>query len=131
MVIDASVLISGVVSIIIAIIGSQWFASWVQSHNSKSIRGEISQIQDEIGHMKQNEELREIKNTRRRILRFNDELLNSIEHSKEYFDEIVGDVDLYRRYTNSHPDYSNGKANLACENIERVYRKCLENKNFL
>jgi len=131
MVIDASVLISGVVSIIIAIVGSQWFASWVQSHNSKSIRTEIASIQDEIGHMKQSEELREIKNTRRRILRFNDELLNSIEHSKEYFDEIVGDVDLYRRYTNSHPDYSNGKANLACENIERVYRKCLENKNFL
>ena len=131
MMIDTSALISGVVSIIIAIVGSQWFASWVQSHNSKSIRGEISQIQDEIGKMKTSEELREIKNTRRRILRFNDELLNSIEHSKEYFDEIVGDVDEYRRYTNSHPDYSNGKANLACENIERVYRKCLENKNFL
>lgn len=131
MVIDTSVLISGVVSIIIAIVGSQWFASWVQSHNSKSLRTEITSIQDEIVKMKQNEEEREIKNTRRRILRFNDELLNSIEHSKEYFDEIVGDVDIYRRYTNSHPDYSNGKCKLACENIERVYRKCLENKNFL
>lgn len=129
--IDTNILISGIVSIIIAILGSQWFASWVQNHNSKSLRADISSIQDEIGKMKSSEELREIKNTRRRILRFNDELLNSIEHSKEYFDEIVGDVDEYRRYTNSHPDYSNGKANLACENIERVYRQCLEKKTFL
>lgn len=129
--IDTNILISGIVSIIIAILGSQWFASWVQNHNSKSLRADISSIQDEIGKMKSSDELREIKNTRRRILRFNDELLNSIEHSKEYFDEIVGDVDEYRRYTNSHPDYSNGKANLACENIERVYRQCLEKKTFL
>lgn len=131
MVIDASVLISGVISIIIAIIGSQWFASWVQSHNSKSLRGEISSIQSEIEKMKKSEELREVKNTRRRILRFNDELLIGIEHSKEYFDEIVSDTDEYRRYTESHPDYANGKAKLACENIERVYRKCLENRKFL
>lgn len=129
--IDTNILISGIVSIIIAILGSQWFASWVQNHNSKSLRADISSIQDEIGKMKSSDELREIKNTRRRILRFNDELLNSIEHSKEYFDEIVGDVDEYRRYTNSHPDYLNGKANLACENIERVYRQCLEKKTFL
>ena len=129
--IDTNILISGIVSIIIAVIGSQWFASWMQSHNSKSIRTEINSIQSEIGKMKQNEELREIKNTRRRILRFNDELLIGIEHSKEYFDEIVSDTDEYRRYTESHPDYANGKAKLACENIERVYRKCLENRKFL
>lgn len=129
--IDTNILISGIVSIIIAILGSQWFASWVQNHNSKSIRTEINSIQNEIGKMKSSEELREIKNTRRRILRFNDELLNSIDHSKEYFDEIVSDIDDYRRFTNSHPDYSNGKANLACENIERVYRNCLEKKTFL
>jgi predicted nucleic acid-binding protein len=129
--IDTNILISGIVSIIIAILGSQWFASWIQNHNSKSIRTEINSIQSEIGKMKTSEELREIKNTRRRILRFNDELLNSIDHSKEYFDEIVSDIDDYRRFTNSHPDYSNGKANLACENIERVYRNCLEKKTFL
>jgi predicted nucleic acid-binding protein len=129
--IDTNILISGIVSIIIAILGSQWFASWIQNHNSKSIRTEINSIQNEIGKMKSSEELREIKNTRRRILRFNDELLNSIDHSKEYFDEIVSDIDDYRRFTNSHPDYSNGKANLACENIERVYRNCLEKKTFL
>lgn len=131
MVIDASILISGIVSIIIAIIGSQWFTNWINSHNSRSLRTEINSIQDEIGKMKQNEELREVRNTRRRILRFNDELLNSIEHSKEYFDEIVTDCDEYRRFTNAHPDYSNGKAKLAMENIERVYRKCLEEKKFL
>ena len=131
MTIDASVLISGIVSIIIAIVGSQWFASWIQSHNSKSIRTEINSIQDEIEKMKDNEETREIKNTRRRILRFNDELLIGIEHSKEFFDEIVEDVDTYRRFTNSHPDFSNGKANLASDNIERVYRKCLEERKFL
>ena len=129
--IDTNILISGIVSIIIAIVGSQWFASWIQSHNSKSLRSEITSIQDEIGKMKTNEELREVKNTRRRILRFNDELLIGIEHSKEYFDEIVSDTDEYKRYTESHPDYSNGKAKLACENIERVYRKCLENRKFL
>lgn len=131
MTIDASVLISGIVSIIIAVVGSQWFASWIQSHNSKSLRTEINSIQDEIEKMKDNEETREIKNTRRRILRFNDELLNNIEHSKEFFDEIIEDVDTYRRFTNSHPDYSNGKANLASDNIERVYRKCLEERKFL
>ena len=131
MTIDTSVLISGIVSIIIAVLGSQWFASWVQSHNSKSLRSEINSIQGEIEKMKENEETREIKNTRRQILRYNDELLIGIEHSKEFFDEIIEDVDIYRRFTNSHPDYSNGKANLASENIERVYRECLKDRKFL
>lgn len=129
--IDANTLVGGVVAIVVAVVGSQWFSAWVQSHNSTGIRNAIDELKKDVTNLKAEHAQREAKNVRRRILRFNDELLNNVDHSKEYFDDVIGDITEYRRYCEKNPDFLNGKATLAIENIERVYRKCMEEHKFL
>ena len=43
---------------------------------------------------------------RTHILRFNDELINNIEHSQEYFRQQLQDIDTYEAYCDAHPQYS-------------------------
>lgn len=129
--IDANALVGGIVAIIVAVLGSSWFSAWAQSHNSNTLKQAIVDMQKAIANIKSSEEALEAKNARRRIFRFNDELLNNVDHSKEYFDDVIGDITEYRRFCDKNPDFLNGKATLAIENIERVYRICMEKKSFL
>ena len=55
------------------------------------------------------EQLKEALATRRRILRFNDELLQKIKHSKEMFDDTLKDITDYDNYCRTHPDFKNKK----------------------
>ena len=73
----------------------------------------------------------EVGQSRKRILRFNDELLHMEKHSKEHFIEILSDIDDYEHYCDFHPDYPNNRAVLAIENIKRIYAECLQNDDFL
>lgn len=70
-------------------------------------------------------------NARIRILQFSDECRHGTKHSKEHFDQINQDIDRYRAYCNSHPDYQNNRSVQAIANIERIYQKCLADNSFL
>lgn len=74
---------------------------------------------------------READNCRARILRFNNELIREIPHTKEEFVEILKDIDEYERYCREHKDYANGRAVHAIANIGRVYDERLEKHDFL
>ena len=63
---------------------------------------------------------------RTRILHFNNELLRSIEHTKEEFIEVLAEMDAYEDYCRSHPDYPNNRAVLAIENIRGNYKERLQ-----
>lgn len=82
------------------------------------------------GHIEKNE-LDGIKSCRLRILRFNDELIRKIGHTKEHFDEILNDISTYEKYCTEHTEYENAKAELSIENIKRVYLRCEETNGFL
>lgn len=129
--VDPNILIGGFVSVIVAIFGSAGFWQWISNQGSKELKAEMKKIRVEFGEMKDAEELKEVKNSRRRILRFNDEIINHIRHSREYFDDILEDVNAYENFVRKNPDYQNGKCSLAIENIERVYRECMREGNFL
>ena len=133
MVIDINALVAGVFTIIVAIFGSTGFWQWVSNNSSKSIKKAIEAIRSEIDNMKKNEDEKEPRCSRRRILRFNDELLNQrdLKHSKEMFDDVIDDINQYRAYCRANPDFLNSKCTLAIENVERVYRKCMQNGTFL
>jgi hypothetical protein len=92
---------------------------------------DIAQLKTSVAALEENETQKEVVNARRRILRFNDELLRKDDHSKEYFDDILNDVKTYEMYCRSHPDYPNGKADMAVRNIERCYELCLQKNSFL
>lgn len=77
------------------------------------------------------EEEEKARTARQRFLRFNDELLEGKSHTKEHFDEILEDVDIYYEYCGLHPNYENSKAELAVKNIKEVYAERLVKHDFL
>ena len=76
-------------------------------------------------------EKREADNCRARILRFNNELIREIPHTKEEFIDTLKDIDDYERYCREHKDYANGRAVHAIANIGRAYDERLAKHDFL
>ena len=70
-------------------------------------------------------------NARTRILRFDDELINGVHHSKEYFQQILEEIDTYEVYCGKHPDYKNSACALAIEHIRHTYTKLLDERAFI
>lgn len=68
---------------------------------------------------------------RERILRFNNELLRDIPHTREDFIEILAVVDNYERFCKANEDYKNNRAVHAIANIGRVYDERLQKHDFL
>ena len=69
--------------------------------------------------------------SRVRILRFNDELLRDEEHTKEAYDQVLSDIDVYEAYCISHPDFKNNKTKMSASYIIASYQEHLENHDFL
>ena len=63
---------------------------------------------------------------RTHILRFDDELLNDIKHSKEYFSQQLQDIDTYESYCQLHPEFKNSYATAAIGHIRKTYDSLLE-----
>lgn len=68
---------------------------------------------------------------RTRILRFNNELIREIPHTKEDFIDVLSDIDEYEAYCRDHPDYKNNRAVHAIANIGRAYDDRLQKHDFL
>ena len=67
---------------------------------------------------------------RTHILRFNDELINGVQHSQEYFRQQLQDIDTYESYCRKNPDFQNSYALMAIDNIRSTYRKLMEKGEF-
>lgn len=69
--------------------------------------------------------------SRVRILRFNDELLRDEKHTKEAFDQVLSDIDVYEAYCASHPDFKNNRTKMSASYIIASYQEHLEKHDFL
>ena len=67
---------------------------------------------------------------RTHILRFNDELLNDVEHSHEYFLQTLDDLKTYEDFCKDHPNFANGRTIQAADNIKRTYERLFDNHKF-
>lgn len=92
---------------------------------------DIDQLKDSFTRFGSEEAEKDAQGARRRILRFNDELLRNVDHSKEYFDDILEDIKTYEDYCASHPKFKNGKTVMADKNIKRCYEQCMQKQSFL
>ena len=63
---------------------------------------------------------------RSHILRFDDELLNDVNHSKEYFSQTLQDIDVYEAFCMNHPNFKNSFATAAINHIRKTYDELLE-----
>ena len=109
--------------------------NWIGRSIGRSINHEVMEqvknLSQEVEILKKDEELERVRQARQRILRFNDEILFEKRHSKEHFDEILDDIDIYEDYCRTHEDYENNKAVLAIATIREVYKECLKTHDFL
>ncbi len=63
---------------------------------------------------------------RTHILRFDDELLNDVKHSKEYFSQTLQDIDVYEVFCMDHPNFKNSFATAAINHIRSTYDDLLK-----
>lgn len=109
--------------------------SWIARCIGRAINGEVLAKVDNLGqeladHKVKSEE-RHATLCRAHILRFGDEVLHGIPHSKEGYDNILLDIDSYEEYCDQHPGYKNNVAIATIKNIKRMYQKHLEEDTFL
>ena len=98
---------------------------------NKEVIDKVDNLSDKVDEIETNAELDRVRDSRQRILRFNDEILCGCRHSKEHFDEILEDITIYEHYCNDHRDYENNKAVLAIATIKRTYDNCMQTHDFL
>ena len=92
---------------------------------------ELKSVKDELSdHIRMDDE-RNADEHRARILRFNNELLRDIPHTKEEFIDVLADIDFYEQYCRDHENYKNNRAVHAIANISRVYDDRLQKHDFL
>ena len=98
---------------------------------NKEVMDQVKDLSSKVSDLETAGELERVRFARQRILRFNDEILCGQKHSKEHFDEILDDIDIYEDYCSTHEEYENNKAVLAIRTIKKTYDKCMDNHDFL
>ena len=92
---------------------------------------ELKSVKDDLSDYIRMDDERNADEHRARILRFNNELLRDIPHTKEEFIDVLADIDFYERYCRDHENYKNNRAVHAIANISRVYDDRLREHDFL
>ena len=87
----------------------------------KEIMDAFKSLEAKFSELEKNTEERDIKTCRSRILRFNDELINNVDHTHELFLDVIDDIKIYEKYCEEHKSFKNGRTEQSCENIRNVY----------
>lgn len=128
-----------IVTIITTILLSNGFWMLIQSRLARKDQKEdktdkiidaIKALQTRVEHIADQVDRNAAVLARTHILRFNDELINGIQHSQEYFRQQLQDIDTYENYCRKHPDFQNSYALMAIDNIRSTYRKLMEKGEF-
>lgn len=109
----------------------------IQSEVS-GVKNEINNVKKEVQDVKQDmttfrkeEDERNATSCRTRILRFGDEILHGIPHSKEHYNQILLDISTYEDYCSDHPKYKNNVAVATIKHIHKKYQEHLDDDSFL
>ena len=74
---------------------------------------------------------KEAKAARRRILRADDEIRMGMKHSKDFFEDVLRDIDAYEEFCDEHPHFKNRCAESAIRNVSETYDTCKAQNSFL
>ena len=110
-----------------------WFAKFIGRAINGEVLEKVNQLEMDVSKLRDEEDERNAKAARIRILHFGDELLHSPEkrHSKEHFDEILQSITEYNQYCSDHPNFKNHMTEATTKHVLNVYDKCLEEHTFL
>lgn len=87
----------------------------------QGVKEDVQTLDKKIEAVRESSEVIEAKQSRVRILRFDEELLKGEEHTKEHFNQILDDIDLYEEYCEKHEGFRNGIARHAIKHIRETY----------
>lgn len=96
-----------------------------------SLRDKVECLDNEMCKSEKKCEERNIILCRARMLRFGDEILHGVNHSKEHFDQILLDCTTYEHYCRENKDFSNNITEQTINLINKTYKDCLEENSFL
>ena len=109
--------------------------SWLARCIGRAINGEVlakvDNLSRELADHKAKSAEREATLSRTHILRFGDEILHGIPHSKEHYEQILIDIDSYEAYCDDHQEYKNNVAVATIKHIKHMYQKHLQEDSFL
>lgn len=105
--------------------------SWLGNTLNKGIISKLEKVEKDVAEVKREVGESSAVTSRYRILRFDDEILHEIRHSKEHFDQILLDIDVYEKFCDIHPDFKNNLAVMAIKHIKEIYQKCSRENSFL
>lgn len=124
-------LIAAFVSIITLLLNRKWQKEDRTADRITELSGKIGNVASELkAHIEANE-MEAVQSARVRILRFADECRREEQHSKEFFDSVLDDIDLYEHYCESHPKFKNNKTVASTKIIKDLYQECLKDDKFI
>lgn len=95
------------------------------------IREDLQKLSRDVDLLREKADARAAITSRTRILRFGDELLHEVRHSKEHFDQTLQDITEYEAYCREHPDFVNNMTQLTAKRIKDKYAELLRENDFL
>lgn len=98
---------------------------------NKGVIDKMDILENDLAEVKKEVAESSAVTSRYRILRFDDEILHEVRHTKEHFDQILLDIDVYEGFCDEHPDFKNNLAVMAIRHIKQVYQKCSTDNSFL
>lgn len=118
----------------------KWIGS---SFNSKidskmdSVRGELKVLDSKIDRVQKDldkhvtdSKVKELQDTRRDILDFCNSCMNGRKHTKEQYDFMIKQCDIYEKYVRDN-DIKNGVIEAAIKEIRRLYDERIQKNDFL
>lgn len=109
----------------------KWLGRWIGRAINGELMEKVDQLEKDIKQIDHDAGERNAKAARARVLRFGDELIHDVRHSKEHFDDILQDITEYEKYCEEHPEFENDRMQLTAQKIKDTYKKCWEDHSFL
>ena len=92
---------------------------------------QIDSLEEAFNQKNKEDAEKEAKSARRRILRADDEIRMGMKHSKDFFDDVLRDIDAYEEFCDEHPHFKNRCAESAIKNVAETYETCKAQNSFL
>ena len=108
-----------------------WLLKKVGGAFNREVLERLKKLEAKVDAIEAADGERDAVNARVRILRFGDEVLHGVEHSKEHFDQTLQDITHYNEYCKAHPAFQNEMTVLTAQQIKRAYMNRWEKHDFL
>ena len=124
-------LIAAFVSIVTLLLNRKWQKEDRTADRITELSVKIDNVADKLDEHIDANEMETVQSARVRILRFADECRREEKHSKEFFDSVLDDIDLYEQYCDSHPKFKNNKTVASTKVIKDLYQECIIGDKFI